>query len=113
MIAGGTRPDLGFAKPPRKGFSVVLALLSAILLWKFYAGEIMLGMHPQLGGTHFSPIGYHMAGAQYIQHQSFCSLVSADAAARRVCGVYPFTASTGRRLIPNRNLSRWRQGDDD
>jgi hypothetical protein len=31
----------------------VLVLLSAVLLWKFYAGEIMLGMHPQLGGHTF------------------------------------------------------------
>ena len=53
MIAGGCVLTWVLAKQPRKGFSVVLAILSAILLWKFYAGEIMLGMHPQLGGYTF------------------------------------------------------------
>ena len=50
FIAGGCVLTWALARQPRKGFSVVLVIVSAVLLWKFYAGEIVLGMHSQLGG---------------------------------------------------------------
>jgi hypothetical protein len=37
------------AKRPRVGLTIVFLLLSTLLMWKFFAGEIVLGMHPALG----------------------------------------------------------------
>jgi hypothetical protein len=54
MIAGGCVLTWALARRPRRGLSVVLAILSAFLLWKFYVGEILFGIHPELGDYTFS-----------------------------------------------------------
>ena len=54
MIAGGCVLSGLLIRFPNRGLSVVLAVLSGSLLWKFYVGEIVFSMHPELGGYTFS-----------------------------------------------------------
>jgi hypothetical protein len=50
MIAGGCVLTWALPRRPRRGLSIVLAILSALLFWKFYVSEIVFGLHPNLGG---------------------------------------------------------------
>lgn len=50
MIALGCALTWAILKQPRRRLWIGLIILCTILLWKFYVGEIVLGMHPKLGG---------------------------------------------------------------